>query len=160
MDILLWILVVVCFVLSFVALIFPVVPGIPFLWAAALIYHFGISPGGLGWLFWTVLVIASVFILVADFIANKLLLQKSGAVKWSERVSPLAIIVGAFIVPPLGLILVPFIAVLAMELLHRKSLQEAARLAGITVVSFLTSTLAKAVMQVGIIVVFILSVIF
>jgi len=97
---------------------------------------------------------------VADFIANKLLLQQSGAVKWSERVSPLAIIVGAFIVPPLGLILVPFIAVLAMELLHRKSLQEAARLAGITVVSFLTSTLAKAVMQVGIIVVFILSVIF
>ena len=130
------------------------------MWAGALIYHFGISGGHLGWFFWTVLVIASIFIFVSDFIANKLFLQKADSSEWSGRVGPLAIIIGAFIFPPFGLILVPFAAVFVTELLHKKPYQEALRLAGITVVSFLTSTLAKAIVQVGIIILFIIAVIF
>jgi len=160
LQILLWILVVACFALSFVGLIFPVVPGVPFLWAAALIYHLGIGDGQLGWFFWAVLVVASIFIFVSDIIANKLFLEKADSSEWSGRVGPLAIIVGAFVFPPFGLIFVPFAAVFITEMLHQKTYQEAFRLAGITVVSFLTSTLAKAIVQVGIIILFVISVVF
>jgi len=161
LDILLWALVVASFVAAFAALIFPVIPGVPFLWAGALIYHYGISSsGGLGWFFWVVLVLVSLFILVSDFIANKLFLQKADSSKWSERLGPLAIIVGAFVFPPFGLILVPFAAVFITELLHKKPYQDAFRVAGITVISFLTSTAAKLVLQLGIVILFVLSIVF
>jgi len=159
-DIIWWILIIACFVGAFAALIFPIVPGVPLLWAGALIYQFAINSGELGWFFWTMLVLASVIILAADIVSNRMFLQKSDSSEMSGRVGPLAIIVGAFVMPPFGLLIVPFLAVFATELLHKKTLEESFRVAGIAIVSFLTSTLAKFLIQLGLVVLFILSVIF
>ena len=160
LDIVWWLLVIACFVAAFAALVFPIIPGVPLLWAGALIYYFGINSGELGWFFWTALVIVSLIILISDFVANKLFLQKAESTKWSERLGPLAVIVGAFFIPPFGLILVPFAVVFVTEILHKKPYHEAFRLAGITVVSFITSTTVKLLLQMGIVLLFVLSIVF
>jgi len=154
-----WVLIVASFLGAFAALIFPIIPGVPLLWAGALIYHFAINPGELSWFFWTVLVVVSLMLLVSDLVANRIFLDRSGSSEWSKRVGPLAVLVGAFIVPPFGLILVPFAVVFVTEILHKKDYQEAFRLAAITVVSFLTSTAAKFILQVIVVIVFVFDII-
>ncbi|MCL2526722.1 MAG: DUF456 family protein [Coriobacteriia bacterium] len=156
MTTLLWILIIICFVAAFASLVMPVIPGIPLLWAGVLIYHFGIDGAQLGWFFWLALTAGSLAVLLADVIANRYFLTRSDSSTWSERIGPVAIIVGAFIIPPFGLIIVPFAAVLAIELLHKKSLDQAFRIAGATVISFLSSTVAKALILAALVILFII----
>jgi len=158
MNIVWWVLIVASFVGAYAALIFPIVPGVPLLWAGALIYQLAINPGELSWFFWTILVLASVMLFVSDFVANRVFLDKSGSSEWSKRIGPLAVLAGAFVIPPFGLILVPFAVVFVTEILHKKDHHEAFRLAGITVVSFLTSTAAKLILQSFVILIFIIDI--
>ena len=48
----LWALIVLCFILSFVGLVVPILPGAAFIWLGAGIYHFLIDSAQLGWLTW------------------------------------------------------------------------------------------------------------
>ena len=160
MEVVFWLLIVASFVLAFVGLLMPVIPSALFLWVAVLIYAFGIGPGQLGPLFWVVLVMATVMLIVSDIIVNRQFLKRSDSSDMSARVGPLAIIVGAFVIPPFGLVVVPFVAVFLTELLHKKPYQQALRIALITVLSFLTSTLAKALMLLAVVGFFIASIIF
>ena len=146
--------------LAFVGLVLPVIPSPLFLWAAVLIYAVGINPGQLGPLFWTVLVVVTAILLISDLIVSRQFLKNSESSDMSARVGPLAIIVGAFIIPPFGLIIVPFIAVFLTELLHKKPFHLALRIALITVLSFLTSTLAKALILLATLGFFIVSIVF
>lgn len=159
-DSMLWILVLTGFVLSFVSLIQPILPGIPLLWISFLIYHFGIDKSELTTSFWIILSIFTVFLLVVDFIANNFFLKKYGSTKWGERVGCLAIILGSFIIPPLGLIIVPFVSVYAVERYQNKSNKEALIIASATVVSFLTSSIAKGLLQMMLILIFFIYIIF
>ena len=138
----------------------PVLPSALFLWFAVAVYNFGINPGQLGAFFWIALVVMTVFLLLSDLIANKHFLERFDSSQMSARVGPVAIIVGAFVIPPFGLILVPFAVVLLTELLHKKPPAEALKIAAITVVSFLASTLAKGLVITAFIVLFALSIIF
>lgn len=157
---LLWLLVIVGFLLSFVSLIKPILPGIPILWLSFLVYHFGINKLELTTSFWVILVAFTIFIFAVDFLANHYFLKKYGSTKWGERVGCLSIIVGSFVIPPIGLILVPFISVYAVEKMQNKTTREALGVAFATVISFLTSSVAKAVLQLILIVIFILYLIF
>lgn len=154
MHIVLWILVIACFVFSFVALIRPIIPGMPILWLGFLIYHYGINHWKLTISFWVILVLFTVFIFVVDIVVNKYFLQKHGSTKWGERIGMLSVIIGSFIIPPFGLIIVPFLAVFLTEKVQGKDLIQAVKVAWATVLSFLSSSLAKAILQVIIIVIF------
>lgn len=160
MSIVLWLLVIACFILSFVALIRPIIPGIPILWVGILIYHFGINQSELVTSFWVILVIFTAFIFIVDIAANKYFLGKYGSTKWGERIGMLAVIVGSFVIPPFGLIIVPFLAVFLTEKAQGKDMIQSGKVAWATVLSFLTSSLAKALLQVMVIVLFILYVVF
>ncbi len=155
MNFILWLLVIACFVLSFVALVRPIIPGIPILWIGILIYHYGINQWQLTMLFWVILVIFTVFIFTVDLVANKYFLQKYGSTKWGERIGMLSVIVGSFVIPPFGLIIVPLIAVFLTEKAQGKDMVQAIKVAWATVLSFITSSLAKAILQVIIIFIFI-----
>lgn len=152
---LLWLIVIAGFLLSFLALIKPIIPGIPILWISFLVYHFGINRSELTTSFWVILIVFTLFLFVVDIVANNYFLKKYGGTKWGERVGCLSIIVGSFVIPPFGLIIVPFISVYAVEKLQNKSSSDALKVAFATVLSFLASSVAKGVLQFILIIIFI-----
>lgn len=77
--------------------------------------------------------------------------KKSGGSKWGERVAVIATIVGSFIFPPFGLILVPFIAVFLIEISQKKTATESVKVAVGTIIGFMSSTIAKVFIQLGMI---------
>ncbi|MFD3450239.1 DUF456 domain-containing protein [Microbacteriaceae bacterium 4G12] len=156
MDLIYWLLIIICFLLAFVSFIYPMIPGVLALWAGFWIYHFGIRSSELTTTFWVIQVLFTVFLFVIDFVANRYFLQKSGSTKWSERVGMVSIIIGSFFFPPLGLLIVPFVFVFATEILHKKTVKAALIVAFATVLSFLSSSIAKAILQLIMIIIFLL----
>jgi uncharacterized protein YqgC (DUF456 family) len=151
MEILYWILIVAFFVLSFVGLIFPIIPSVVVLWGGFLIYQFLITSDELSLFFWISMVTLTIFMFVVDFIASSHFVKKSGGSKWGERIAVIATIVGSFIFPPFGLIIVPFIAVFLVEFSQKKEAKASLKVAVGTIVGFLSSTLAKVFIQLGMI---------
>jgi len=149
-----WILILTCFVFSFIALIKPIIPGVPVLWIGFLIYYFGINKNPLSISFWLIMAIFTIFIFAADFFANYYFLKKYGSSKSGERVGCLSVIIGSFIFPPFGLIIVPFISVYLTEKVQGKSNIDALKAAWAIVLSFLSSSIAKAVLQLIMVLIF------
>ena len=159
LDILFWLLIVACFVLSFVVLFRPILPGLPFIWLGVLIYHLGVSSGRLHFSFWLILTAMTIIIVALDILTSQVFIKESNGSKWSERISVVAIIVGSFVVPPWGLFLVPFGSVFVTEKVQGKSWLQALKVAVSTVLSFLVSLTAKAILQLVTIVIFFIYVI-
>ncbi|RQW18902.1 DUF456 domain-containing protein [Bacillus sp. C1-1] len=146
MEILWWLLIVVFFAASYVGLIVPIIPSVLVLWGGFLIYLFGLS-GSLSTWFWVGMAVLTIFLLVVDFLANVLFVKRTGGTKWGERMALVGVIIGAFIYPPFGLILVPFVLVLTVELLQQKTFNEAIKIAFASFLAFLSGSFAKAVVQ-------------
>lgn len=160
MDILLWIIIVACFIVSFVGLVYPIIPSVLMIWAGVAVYHFGINSDELSWISWTMLVLLTVLLFLADYLANLHFVDKAGGSKWGMRAATIGLIVGSFVIPPFGVIVVPFVLVLLAELLQKKTFQESAKVAVATLIAFLSGTFAKAVIQFIMIVVFAVDVVF
>ncbi|HDX9579681.1 TPA: DUF456 family protein [Bacillus pseudomycoides] len=155
MNFLLTICIIACFIISFIAFIYPIIPGILALWAGFFIYQFGMNDLQLTKSFWIVQIIFTIIIFIADFITNSYFLKKYGSTKWSERVGMVSIIVGSFFFPPFGLIIIPFLSVFVTELIHKKAPREAFMVGVATVIGFLSSTIAKAILQFIMIIIFV-----
>ncbi|WP_100331131.1 DUF456 domain-containing protein [Bacillus xiapuensis] len=160
MSIVVWTAIVLLFVLSFLGLIFPVIPGIFVLWGGFILYYFGISREELSVIFWAGMVLLTIFIVLSDLLANSYFVKKYGGSKWGERVATLAVIVGSFITPPFGILYVPFFAVLMTEWFIQKDAKQAFKVGFATFVGFLSGTLAKFLIQAIMIIWFILEAIF
>ncbi|MFC0471669.1 DUF456 domain-containing protein [Halalkalibacter kiskunsagensis] len=159
MTIVIWIVILALFVLSFVGLIFPIIPSVLVLWGGFLLYVFLIKSGVLSIWFWIGAALLTVFILCADLIASQYFVKKYGGSKWGERMAAVGVIVGSFVYPPFGLILVPFLLVFATELVSRKNTRLAFKVAIASLVAFLSSTFAKGIIQLVLIVWFFIEVV-
>ncbi|MBB6452348.1 hypothetical protein HNQ94_000793 [Salirhabdus euzebyi] len=157
-DILLWIAIVALFAFSFVGILFPIVPSVLVLWGGFLVYHFFINDQTLSVVFWIVMGIFTVILFVADIIVNSHFVKKFGGSKWGERIAAIAVIFGSFVFPPIGILVIPFVAVFVTEKLQRKSLGESMKAAFGSLVGFLGSSFAKVVIQFVMIVWFFLDV--
>lgn len=160
LDILLWIIIIACFIFSFVGLIYPIIPSVLVIWIGVLLYHFGINSNELSWISWTMLVGLTILLFLSDYLANLHFVDKAGGSNWGMKAATIGLIVGSFIVPPFGIIIVPFLLVLIVELFQKKTFRESIKVAFATLVAFLSGTFAKAVIQVIMIVVFVLDVVF
>lgn len=158
MDILLWILVIGLFVLSFVALVFPVLPSVTAVWAGFLVYHFFINSAELSWFFWISMGLITVVLLLADIFTGSIAVRKFGGSKWGERVAAVSIIIGSFIYPPFGIIIVPFIAVFIAEVWVKDTAANAFKAAIGTLIGFLSGQFAEAVLQIIMIIWFFLTI--
>lgn len=152
MDFILWLIVLLLFGLSFVALIYPVLPSVTAVWAGFLIYHFFINSGELTTFFWIVMVILTIILTLADIFASSLSVKKYGGSSVGEKGAALSVIVGSFIFPPFGIIILPFIVVLILEMRQGRSIQESLRASFGSVVGFLTGQLAEATIQLAMII--------
>ncbi|MED4909983.1 DUF456 domain-containing protein [Brevibacillus centrosporus] len=155
MDILLWIVVVALFVLSIAGIFLPVLPDTILLWVGFLLYHFFIAdPGaGLPSSFWWGMVALSMLLYGADLLTNMYFVKKYGGSKWSSVAAVVGILAGIFLFPPFGMIILPFVFVVLVELLIQNQTLERAVKAGFgSLIGFLGSAVVKVVLQVAMII--------
>jgi uncharacterized protein YqgC (DUF456 family) len=160
MEFLWWGLTILLFVLSFVGIVYPIIPSVVAIWGGFVVYQFLINSNELSVWFWISMTVLSVVLIAADLIANSYFVKKYGGSKTSERIAAVATIVGSFIFPPFGIILVPFLAVLVTEYIIHKDTTKAIKIGFATIVGFLGGSLAKILIQLLMIVWFILAVVF
>ncbi|NWO14984.1 MULTISPECIES: DUF456 domain-containing protein [Virgibacillus] len=160
LEIVIWILIIALFVLSFAGIIFPIIPSVFVLWGGFLLYQFALNPNELTLSFWIGMGIITALLVGADIIANSYFVKKYGGSKWGERGAAVAVIIGSFIVPPFGILIVPFLTVFIIELLQQRTVQEAFRASFGSLIGFLGGTVAKIVLQFVMIVWFFVVIIF
>lgn len=158
MDVLLWLVVLVLFGLSFVALIYPILPSVTAVWAGFLIYHFFINSSALTTFFWISMIVLTVILLLADIFASSLSVKRFGGSKSGERIAAISVIIGSFIYPPFGIIILPFIAVLLVELRQDCSFKAALKASTGSLIGFLSGSFAEVFIQLVMIVWFFLNV--
>ncbi|MCJ1656966.1 DUF456 domain-containing protein [Staphylococcus sp. NRL 16/872] len=144
----LWILIILAFIIAFIGLIKPIIPSVLVLWIGFLIYQFGFHDRGLSWIFYVAMIIFTIFILLSDFLMNKYFVKHFGGSKLGEYVALIGVIVGCFVFPPFGIIIVPFVAVLIVELLQDFNFGKALKASLGSVMAFLASTVAQAIIMV------------
>ncbi|WNS79944.1 DUF456 family protein [Domibacillus sp. DTU_2020_1001157_1_SI_ALB_TIR_016] len=147
MSIFVWAVIILLFIASFAGFIFPIVPSVLVLWAGFGLYYVGISREELSILFWIGMLVLTALMFLADFLANSYFVKKYGGSKWGEWTAVIALIAGSFIIPPFGILIVPFVAVFAVELIVLKNIKQAFFVAYATLIAFLSGTLAKVVIQ-------------
>ncbi|WP_409174216.1 DUF456 domain-containing protein [Brevibacillus fortis] len=155
MEIFLWIVVVLLFLLSIAGIFLPVLPDTILLWAGFLLYHFFIAdPGaGLPASFWWGMVVLSILLYGADLLTNMYFVKKYGGSKWSSIAAAVGIILGIFVFPPFGMLILPFVFVVLVELMVQKQSMERAVKAGLgSLIGFLGSAVVKVILQVTMII--------
>lgn len=124
------------------------------IWGGVVLYHFGINPNELSWISWTLFVILTILLFLADYLANLHFVDKAGGTKWGMRAAAIGLIAGSFVIPPFGVIIVPFAMVLISEIIQKKTFQESIKVAFATLIAFLSGTFAKGIIQLIMIIVF------
>ncbi|QQE76247.1 DUF456 domain-containing protein [Brevibacillus composti] len=151
MDILLWLVIIILFVLSIAGIFLPVLPDTLLLWGGFLLYHFFVAdPGsGLPASFWWGMAVLSILLYGADLLTNMYFVKRYGGSKASSWAAALGIFLGIFVFPPFGMLIMPFVLVVLVELLLQKQPLERAVKAGVgSLVGFLGSAVVKVVLQV------------
>ncbi|MCC0563684.1 DUF456 family protein [Brevibacillus borstelensis] len=151
MEILLWIVIAALFILSIAGIFLPVIPDTILLWGGFLLYHFFIAdPGaGLPASFWWGMAVLSVLLYGADLLTNMYFVKKYGGSKASSWAAALGILLGVILFPPFGMLIMPFVLVVLVEMLIQKQSFERAVKAGVgSLIGFLGSVVVKVVLQV------------
>lgn len=81
MDILWWGLTIVLFALSFVGIVYPIIPSVVAIWGGYAVYQFLINSDELSLWFWISMVVLSGVLIAADIIANSYFVKKYGGQK-------------------------------------------------------------------------------
>src|SRR5690625_1488021 len=153
-----WISIIALFILSFIALVVPVIPGVLLIWGAFLIYHVVLTDNGLSLWFWLVMIGFTLLLFMADFITNKYFVQRLGGTKASQWGVLFGVMIGIFVYPPIGLFAVPFVIVFLIELSYKKTVKASAFAALGALAGFLSGTIAKGIIQIVMILLFVIDI--
>ena len=157
MDIIFWILIIACFIIGFVGLLYPIIPAVVFILGGFLLYGLFFSFEDLPWWFWTIEALFVVLLFGADMMANAFGVKKYGGSKAGIWGSTIGLLIGPFVIPFLGIIIGPFLgAVIAELLITRSSIKQAIKTGFGSVIGFLTSVATKGIIQIIMIVIFML----
>jgi uncharacterized protein len=157
METLYWTIIIVLMVLSFVGLVYPIIPSVLFLLASFLLYgvFFDFSP--FNWLFWTIQVLFVVLLFGADYLANLVGVKRFGGTKAGIWGSTVGLLVGPFVIPIFGIILGPFLgAIIGEWIVHRSSFKDTIKVGIGSVVGFISSVFTKGLIQLVMVIYFFL----
>jgi len=157
MDWLIWLLIVLCFGLSFVGLFVPVIPSTPLVLLGFLFYQWFLSDDFLGWGFWITMVALTVISFIVDYAASGLLVKRTGGSKAAVWAAVLGAVAGPFIFGPLGLFLGPLLAVVVVEWIRHRQLPQAVRVGLASLVGLLGGSLFRGLLHVVMIVWFLVA---
>lgn len=159
MEYIYWGLIILLFIVAFVGLVYPVIPSVLFLYAGFILYGVLFSFAPFNWFFWIIQGLFVFLLLGADYISNMIGVKKYGGTKAGIWGSTVGLLVGPFVIPIpfLGIILGPFIGAIIAELIvHKTSVKDAVKIGFGSVVGFISSVIAKGIIQLVMIVYFIL----
>lgn len=97
--------------------------------------------------FWTAMIVLTIFIFVSDLWLNRYFVNRFGGTKKGEWAALIGVLVGAFVLPPFGVIIVPFIAVIIVEMVQSKNFAQAAKASFGSLVAFFSSAVMQAVLM-------------
>jgi uncharacterized protein YqgC (DUF456 family) len=146
-TILLWSIVIALFVISMIGLLFPIIPSVLAIWGGFLLYHFTLADVGLSIVFWVSMIVLTIILFVADYVSNLYFVKKYGGSKAAGWAGAIGLILGSFIFPPFGLIIVPFVLIVLVEVLRKTTFNLALKVALGSAIGFLGSTVAKFFIQ-------------
>ncbi|KOY80874.1 DUF456 domain-containing protein [Lysinibacillus sp. FSL H8-0500] len=155
MEVIGWILVIACFMISFIGLVYPIIPGVLFLLGGFLVYGLFFSFAELSWWFWVIEILFVVLLFGADTVANAFGIKKFGGSNAGMWGSTIGLLIGPFVIPVAGILIGPFLgAVIAELIVEKRTFSEAVKSGVGSLIGFLTSTVAKAVIQIVMIILF------
>ena len=149
MEVVYWIIISILFVISFVGLVYPIIPSVLFLLAGFLLYGVFFSFEPFSWLFWLIQGLFVVLLFAADYVANLIGIKKYGGSKAGVWGSTIGIIAGPFVIPIFGILIGPFIGAIIAELIvNKRSLSESVKVGVGSVIGFISSVITKTFIQV------------
>ncbi|WP_438446467.1 DUF456 domain-containing protein [Gorillibacterium sp. sgz5001074] len=157
LTIIAWILIVVLFIVGMAGAVYPVLPGVLAVYAAFFVYGLMISWSDFGFWFWFIETTIVVVVFVADYALGAWGVKRFGGTRASVIGSTLGIILGPFVIPVAGLLIGPFLGAVIGELIAGKDARSAMMAGWGALVGFFTSTAAKIILQLIMIVVFIIA---
>jgi len=153
-ELVLWLVISLLFILSFIGLVVPIIPGMLLLWIGFLLYQFTLADPGLPPLFWVIALVVTIFIFGSDFYLNFYFVDKFGGSVWSQWGSIIGVLVGFFIFPPFGILLLPLVAVFIIESIVQASYKKALKVTLATVASLISSAFMKGLFQTVLLILF------
>lgn len=159
MEVVGWILVIACFIISFIGLVYPIIPGVLFLVGGFLLYGLFFSFAELSWWFWVIEILFVMLLFGADTVANAFGIKKFGGSNAGMWGSTIGLLIGPFVIPVAGILIGPFLgAVIAELIVEKRTFSEAVKSGVGSLIGFLTSTVVKAVIQIVMIIVFFIAI--
>mgnify|MGYP006316990411 FL=1 len=157
MEIIGWSIIIVCFIIGFIGLVYPIIPSVIFILGGFLLYGVFFSFAELPWWFWLIEVLFVILLFGADMMANAFGVKKYGGSKAGIWGSTIGLLIGPFIIPIAGILIGPFLGAIIAELIFaRTSLKQAIKTGFGSVIGFLTSIVTKGTVQIVMIVIFVL----
>lgn len=81
---------------------------------------------------------------MCGLLVNKYFVNRFGGSKFGEYAALIGVVIGCFVLPPFGIIIIPFILVFIVELIQGYSFERAVKVSIGSIVAFLTSSIAQA----------------
>ncbi|QED48649.1 DUF456 domain-containing protein [Cytobacillus dafuensis] len=155
MDHFYWSLIIILFIVSFIGLVYPILPSVLFLIGGFLLYGFVFTFDEFNWLFWVIQGLFVVLLFGADYLANMIGVKKFGGSKAGIWGSTIGIILGPFVIPVFGILIGPFLgAIIAEFAVNKKEWKEAVKIGFGSVIGFISSVITKGIIQIIMIVYF------
>ncbi|MFO1443454.1 DUF456 domain-containing protein [Bacillus sp. Bva_UNVM-123] len=143
-----WTIIIILFIISFIGLVYPIIPSVIFLFGGIILYGVFFSFEPFNWLFWAIQGLFILLLFVADYVANMIGVKKFGGSKAGIWGSTIGIILGPFVIPVLGIILGPFLgAIIAEFVVNKKGWKEAMKIGFGSVIGFISSVVTKGLIQ-------------
>ncbi|WP_419962607.1 DUF456 domain-containing protein [Psychrobacillus sp. BM2] len=157
MDIIGWILIILCFIVAFVGTFYPIIPSVVFMLLGYVMYGLFFSFSELTWIFWVIQILFVALLFSADMAANAFGVKKFGGTKAGVWGSTIGLLFGPFIIPVAGILIGPFIgAVIAELIVTRLGFKQAIKSGLGSLIGFLTSSVVKIIILVIMLIVFVL----
>lgn len=148
MDYVYWAIIIILFLISFVGLVYPIIPSVIFLFGGIILYGVLFSFEPFSWLFWTIQGLFVILLFVADYAANLIGVKKFGGSKAGVWGSTVGLLLGPIVIPIFGILIGPFLgAIIAEFAVNKKEWKEALKIGFGSVIGFISSVVTKGLIQ-------------
>ncbi len=158
--IVLFILTLATMLVGLAGTIIPMIPGLPIMWAGALIYAILTGFQEISWIYLVVFGALTLVVQVLDYVANLYGAKKMGASRWGILGALVGMLVGLFTGGIIGLVAGSFVGAILGEILAGKTGSQALKAGVGTFLGFLGGTLIKFVVGCAMLGIFLWGVLF
>ena len=126
-DVEITVLVALVMVVGLAGTVVPLLPGLMLIWAAALVYGFGVGFGSVGVAVMVLLSLIVVISLVKSILVPRRAAEGHDVSRWSQLVALVGAVIGFFLVPVIGVFVGALVGLLLAEYVNHRDLATAWR---------------------------------